>query len=70
MGNTYFSKAVTEQFDMTELLYESHKGGGNLSMLEQLTVHEREVLQLICEGYTTNRIADEFGISPKTVESS
>ena len=34
-----------------------------------LTVREREVLQLICEGRTTKEIADRLDISHKTVES-
>jgi DNA-binding NarL/FixJ family response regulator len=68
MGNTYFSKAVGEQFDMSELMYDSRKGGGRDSALDRLTVREREVLQLICEGYTTKQIAGELFISPKTVE--
>ena len=35
---------------------------------ELLTPREREVLQLIAEGYTNNAIADELTISVKTVE--
>jgi two-component system response regulator NreC len=34
-----------------------------------LTVREREVLQLICEGKTVKEIADILGIGQKTVES-
>lgn len=35
---------------------------------DQLTPREREMLQLISEGYTNNRIAEALGISVKTVE--
>jgi DNA-binding NarL/FixJ family response regulator len=34
-----------------------------------LTAREREVLQLVAEGYTTKRIAEELHIAVKTVES-
>ncbi len=34
-----------------------------------LTNREREVLQLIAEGYSNQRIADELVISVKTVEA-
>jgi RNA polymerase sigma factor (sigma-70 family) len=36
--------------------------------LERLTPREREVLQLIAEGYTNRQIAGELNISTKTVE--
>jgi DNA-binding NarL/FixJ family response regulator len=68
MGNTYFSKAVGEQFDMSELMHEAKGHTDQRSGLEHLTVREREVLQLIVEGYTTKQIAGELFISPKTVE--
>lgn len=68
MGNHYFSKAITEQFDVDELLHESRKRNEQPSSLDRLSVREREVLQLLAEGSTTNRIAAELSISPKTVE--
>ncbi|MGZ5197239.1 MAG: response regulator transcription factor [Kaistella sp.] len=36
---------------------------------EELTIREKEVLDLICEGYRTKEIADKLFISPHTVES-
>lgn len=36
--------------------------------LQSLTVREKEVLNLICNGHQTKNIAIELGISPKTVE--
>ena len=35
---------------------------------DQLTSREREVLQLVSEGYTTAEIADRLTLSPRTVE--
>ncbi len=35
---------------------------------EQLTDRERDVLKLLAEGHTTQKIADQLVISPKTVE--
>jgi DNA-binding NarL/FixJ family response regulator len=37
--------------------------------LERLTTRQREVLQLIAEGYTTKEIAGKLDISPKTAEA-
>lgn len=38
------------------------------SPLEQLTIRQREILQLIAEGQTTKQIGDILKVSPKTVE--
>jgi DNA-binding CsgD family transcriptional regulator len=38
------------------------------SPLEQLTIRQREILQLIAEGQNTKQIASILKISPKTVE--
>lgn len=39
------------------------------SSLDRLTPREREVLTLIARGDTNRRIAERFGISPRTVET-
>lgn len=36
--------------------------------LEQLTIRQREILQLIAEGQNTKQIAEILKVSPKTVE--
>ena len=37
--------------------------------LDQLTPREREVLRLIARGYLYKEVAQQLGISPKTVEA-
>jgi DNA-binding NarL/FixJ family response regulator len=46
-----------------------HRVSGATSPLEQLTVRQREILQLIAEGRNTKEIATALDISIKTVES-
>jgi DNA-binding CsgD family transcriptional regulator len=41
---------------------------GQKRPLEQLTLRQREILQLIAEGQNTKQIADILNVSPKTVE--
>jgi len=65
-GDSYLSPSVAK------LLVEDYQqtGGGRVSRdpYEQLTDRERDVLKLVAEGYTTQKIADILVISPKTVE--
>ncbi len=42
--------------------------GKEQSMVEKLTSREEEVLKLIVQGYTNKQVADELGISIRTVE--
>ena len=67
-GNKYFSSALSEGFDLAEVLYQS-KRADQKTGAETLTAREREVLQLIAEGYTNQGIANELYISVKTVEA-
>ena len=39
-----------------------------MAQTAEVTSREREVLQLICEEFTTSEIADKLYISPRTVE--
>ena len=41
----------------------------NQSQRVDLTVREKEVVQLISEGWDTKKIADELHLSPKTIET-
>ena len=67
-GNSYFSSALSEGFDLAEVLYQA-KRSDQRSGVDALTPREREVLQLIAEGYTNQGIANELYISVKTVEA-
>ncbi|WP_322817809.1 response regulator transcription factor [Tepidiforma sp.] len=67
-GNSYFSSALSEGFDLAEVLYQAKRSDQRNGM-DTLTSREREVLQLIAEGYTNQGIANELYISVKTVEA-
>jgi DNA-binding NarL/FixJ family response regulator len=63
-GEPYLSPAVSKY-----LVQSYARGGGGRSELERLTSRQREVLQLIAEGYTTKAIAARLKLSVKTVET-
>ncbi len=67
-GNSYFSSALSEGFDLAEVLYQSKRADQRTGM-DALTSREREVLQLIAEGHTNQGIANALFISVKTVEA-
>jgi DNA-binding NarL/FixJ family response regulator len=60
-GQTYFSQKITQQLARA-LQHQTHDAW-------QLTKREKEVLQLIYEGLTTNAIAEKLFISVYTVET-
>ncbi len=64
-GETYLSPAVSKH--ITE--YVRRVGEGTRSALERLTPRQREVLQLVAEGHTTQEIARMMSLSVKTVET-
>ena len=67
-GNTYFSSAISDGDAINQYMWQAKKEDGKAGY-ELLTSREREVLQLIAEGYSNQRIAQELFISVKTVEA-
>jgi len=67
-GNTYFSSAISDGDAINQYLWQAKKEDGKAGY-DLLTSREREVLQLIAEGYSNQRIAQELFISVKTVEA-
>lgn len=63
-GDTYLSPQVSRQ--VADYV---RRTGGKSSLFERLTSRQREVLQLIAEGYTSREIAHQLDISVKTVET-
>jgi len=63
-GEAYLSPSVSKY-----LVQSYARGGTRRSELERLTSRQREVLQLIAEGYTTKAIAARLTLSVKTVET-
>jgi DNA-binding NarL/FixJ family response regulator len=65
-NKTYLSPGVTDVV-VKDLVHGSPDA--NASVFSVLTAREREVLQLMAEGRTTNQIADNLHVSVKTIET-
>ncbi len=66
-GREYFSARVTHQLSVG--LREEIDREQRRSRLDSLTPREVEVLVLVAQGKTNRGIAEELGISPRTVET-
>lgn len=75
----FLSKPVDEQ-DLIDAIQKGHaeleaqqqtsaERAEALRLINQLSVREREVLEMIARGLTTRQIAEALGLSPRTVES-
>jgi len=64
-GETFLSSAISQHV-ISACLGRMDK---EKTSLERLSPRQREVLQLIAEGYSTKKIAKELGISAKTAET-
>jgi DNA-binding NarL/FixJ family response regulator len=71
-GETYLSPPVSKHVISDYVRRVGMDGQQNLDSqppLERLTMRQREILQLIAEGYTTQEMANLLNISVKTVET-
>lgn len=65
VGNTYLTPAVAKH--TVEVL--EQRLSGHRSPLDRLKSRQREVLQLIAEGYSTKGMAERLSVSVKTIEA-
>ena len=65
-GKTYLCPPISEAM-MAD--YSERIDTGKLDPYQTLTSREREILQLVAEGFTSQQIANELKISPRTVET-
>jgi DNA-binding NarL/FixJ family response regulator len=63
-GDTYLSPAISKHV----IAAYQHRGGESIGLFDRLTSRQREVLQLVAEGYTSKEIARKLSLSVKTVE--
>ncbi len=61
-GEKYFSAAITT-------ILAEYVAKPARTQVAEITPREKEVLELVAEGYSTKQIADKLGISIRTVES-
>lgn len=66
-GGTYYSNEVMEI--ILDNIKRDHVKTPEEEKVKELTQRELEILQLICEEYSTADIAEELFISPRTVET-
>ena len=66
-GERYLSQRISELL-MTES-FQNLEAPIEVSPLEALSPREREILQLVAEGQTSQQISERLSISPKTVDT-
>jgi DNA-binding NarL/FixJ family response regulator len=64
-GKIYVSGDITEKLLRTYAEGDSKEENGGI---ESLTVREQEIFECLGKGLTTRKIADQFSLSPRTVE--
>ena len=65
-GNTFFSPVIAKR--VRDRSQKALERGGNRRKSNQLSSREMEVLQLIAEGKPNKQVAEELGVSFKTVD--
>jgi DNA-binding NarL/FixJ family response regulator len=66
-GERYLSQRVADL--LTEASFQKLEALNDANPLEALSRREREILQLVAEGRTSQEIAERLSISPKTVDT-
>jgi DNA-binding NarL/FixJ family response regulator len=66
-GERYLSQRISDL--VTDVSFRKLEGSKEVSPLEQLSPREREILQLVAEGKTSQEIAEIISISPKSVDT-
>jgi len=63
-GNRYLSEQLSVWLEENSLRVD----GMPVDLQQTLTMREREIIQMVAEGQSSNQIGNKIGISPRTVE--
>lgn len=66
-GERYLSRRIADL--LMDEIFENLETAASADPLETLSPREREILQLVAEGRTSQEIGESLSISPKTVDS-
>jgi len=66
-GERYLNQSIADL--LTTESFQKLKSSSDINLLEVLGPREREILQLVAEGKTSQEIARRLSISPKAVDT-